>query len=126
MKFNNTSKKTPRVLALGIFAGLTTQQQIQKKIMNEFQASEEDVKKYHYMIVYTDYGSYEGTGWMLMKEKQSGKLFDNHSSHCSCFGNEGQFTPEPTNLPYLKSKQFNPSTYGGEDQAIKKYLAKLK
>ena len=94
-------------LALGIFKGMTSQREIKKEIIDEFKANILDVDKYTYIIAYVDYGSYEGTGWILMQEKTTGKLFENHSGHCSCYGNEGQFEPEATDLKYLQSDNFS-------------------
>lgn len=113
------------LLALGIFEGMTTQQEVQDKIIEEFASDRETVDQYEYLIVYTDYGSYEGTGWLLMRNKETGELFDNNSGHCSCYGNEGQFEPEPTNLPYLKSLEFHVYSYGGEESKIKDYIKNM-
>ena len=57
-----------KVLALGIFDEMTRQNQEIEKIVEEFEANITDVKKYTFLIVYVDYGDYEGNGWMLMKD----------------------------------------------------------
>jgi len=115
-----------KLLSLGIFEDMTTQKQIQERIVSEFEADINDVKKYKYLVVYVDYGSYEGTGWLLMRHKETGELYENHSGHCSCYGNEGQFEPEKTTVEYLKSDKFSCYDYGGEERLIKEYLKKLK
>lgn len=115
-----------KLLALGIFDKMTTQEQIKDEIIKEFQSSEEEVSKYEYLIAYVDYGSYEGTGYILMRDKESGELYENHSGHCSCYGNEGQFSPEKANLVYLQSDKFSCYCYGDENTLIREYIKDLK
>lgn len=113
-------------LLLGIFSKAKTQKDIVKIIVDEFHADVKDVDKYKFIICYVDYGDYEGTGWILMKDKETGALYENHSGHCSCYGNEGQFTPEPTHLKYLKSSNFSCYTYGNENEQIREKIKTLK
>ncbi len=113
-------------LCLGIFENLGSQKDIRKLIVDEFQASVEEVKRFTYLICYVDTGSYEGTGWMLMKDRKTGELFENHNSHCSCYGNEGQFAPSVTHLKYLKSKNFSCYTYGDEEKQIKERISRMR
>lgn len=115
-----------KLLALGIFDGMTKQKEIIDKIVSEFEANSSTVKKYKYLIAYVDYGSYEGTGWILMRDKETGKLYENHSGHCSCYGNEDQFEPEETTIQYLQSDKFSCYDYGGEEKLIKEAISKLK
>lgn len=112
-------------LKLGIFEECKDNVELELKIASEFEAKIEDVQKYDYLIAYVDYGSYEGTGYILMREKQTGALFENHSGHCSCMGNEGQFEPEAAKLEYLQSDKFSCYCYGDEEKQIKKYLKTL-
>lgn len=54
-----------------------------------------------------DYGRYEGSASFLLIEPTTGKFFEIHGSHCSCYGFEGQFTPEECPIEYLaKGKQW--------------------
>lgn len=114
-----------KVLGLGIFEGMTTQKEIIETAAKEFECDISELKKYKFLIAYVDYGSYEGTGFLLMRDKETGKLFENHSGHCSCFGNEDQFEPEPTDVIYLKSDKFSCYCYGDEDALIKKQISKI-
>jgi hypothetical protein len=115
-----------RPLTLGVFEGMTTQKEIQEKIISEFEADPAEVKKYRYLVAYVDYGSYQGTGWILMQHKETNDFYENHSSHCSCYGNEDQFEPEETTIEYLKSDRFSCYCYEGEDRLIREYIKKLK
>lgn len=52
-------------------------------------------------ILFASYegGSYEGDAFVLFE--RDGKLFENHGSHCSCYGLEGQWGPEETSWEAL-------------------------
>lgn len=47
-------------------------------------------------ILFASYGgaAYEGDALVLFEK--GGQLFEVHGAHCSCFGLEGQWQPEPT------------------------------
>jgi hypothetical protein len=60
-------------------------------------------------IAWYGYGSYEGDSFVLFED--SGKLYEVNASHCSCFGIEGQWTPEETTVEALKHRLDN-ATYG--------------
>ena len=67
-----------------------------------------EVEKYEILIAYESVGSWgcDSSSWFLLKEKATGKLFETHGSHCSCYGFEGQFEPEETTVEYLQSDKF--------------------
>lgn len=46
-------------------------------------------------------GNYEGNASFLLIETSTGKFFEIHGSHCSCYGFEGQFSPEECPIEYL-------------------------
>ncbi len=47
------------------------------------------------------YIDYSGNAFVLFEK--NGELFEVNGSHCSCYGLEGQFEPEKTNLLELKN-----------------------
>jgi hypothetical protein len=47
-----------------------------------------------------DVGCYEGSAVVIFR--LNGVLYENHASHCSCFGLEGQWEPEETTVEALK------------------------
>ncbi len=52
-------------------------------------------------------GSYEGNARFLLIEPATGKFWEIHGSHCSCYGFEGQFVPSECPIEYLaKGKQW--------------------
>ena len=63
----------------------------------------EALKKYSdKKILFASYGyaNYSGDAWVLFEKE--GKLFEVNGSHCSCYGLEGQFEPEETDLKALE------------------------
>lgn len=56
-----------------------------------------------YKILYADYTyeGYEGDAYILGYNKQEGKFFEVHGSHCSCYGLEGQWVEEYCTLAEL-------------------------
>jgi hypothetical protein len=46
------------------------------------------------------YQDYSGDAFVLFQK--DGTLFEVHSSHCSCYGLEGQWSPEETSIDALK------------------------
>ena len=77
-----------------------------------------EISKYQILIAGEWEDSYDGHSYFLLKDKESGKLFEVHGSHCSCYGFEGQFEPEAASIEYLQSEH-----YGNRgDAAIKQFV----
>lgn len=101
------------MLKLGTYPDLTDQEIIEDLIKN-YAAKPEELKDIEILVaVNGDYG-WEESSWFLLRK--NGVLMENHASHCSCMGYEGQWTPEPTTLEYLMSDKFSfsPSEYNEE------------
>lgn len=47
-------------------------------------------------------GSYEGDAFVLFQ--RGGKLYEVNGSHCSCYGLEGQWSPEETTIEELRHR----------------------
>lgn len=85
------------------------------------------------VVAYESVGSWgcDSSSFFLFRRKSDGIYLENHGSHCSCYGFEGQFSPEETTKEYLKSEKFNFSCGGYDDHetdnqiAVKKFLAEL-
>lgn len=77
-------------------------------VMENYIAKKEDIEKYEFLIAYESVGSWgcDSSSFFLLKDKITGKIFENHGSHCSCYGFEGQWTPEETTVEYLQSDKF--------------------
>lgn len=101
-------------LFLEDLAGLT-EDEVKAHIKDSY-AYNGDLSKYKILIAYESVGSWgcDSSSWFLLLDIYSGKLYETHGSHCSCYGFEDQFNPEETTLEYLKSDKFYLST-GGYD-----------
>lgn len=111
-----------------------TEEEIRRHLIEDYEASKEDLDKYDILIAYESVGSWgcDSNSFFLLQEKSTRKYFGVYGSHCSCYGFEGQFEPEEHSLEYLKSKHF--SFYcGGYDnneesniKAVLDYIKELK
>lgn len=54
------------------------------------------------LFAYYSYKQYEGEAWVLFE--QNGLLFEVNGSHCSCYGLENQWQPEPVLLLELENR----------------------
>lgn len=63
---------------------------------------------------------YEGTAYVLLRK--DGKLYEVHASHCSCYGLEGQWSPEETTPESIIHRLDNGDlgrSYGGDNYFAK-------
>ena len=76
-------------------------------------------------ILFASYGTdnYEGGAFVLFE--RDGKLFETNGSHCSCYGLEGQFTPEETTLESLQHRLIE-GKMGMDDYADNEFATELK
>jgi len=111
-----------------------TEKEIKKHFIDEYEAKEEDVKKYNVLIAYESVGSWgcDSSSYFLLKEKSTKKFFEVRGSHCSCYGFEGQFEAEEATIEYLKSDKFYMGCGGYDDNCeentnkVKDYIKKLR
>lgn len=78
-------------------------------------------------ILFASYGqaNYSGDAWVLFE--QDGKLYEVNGGHCSCYGLEGQWSPEEVCLEELENRLLN-GTFGEDDWSennFKKELCKF-
>lgn len=50
------------------------------------------------------YENYSGYAFVLYRDKTDGKLYEVNGSHCSCYGLEGQWSPEDTTVEVLRHR----------------------
>lgn len=66
-----------------------------------------DLDQYEVLIAYESVGSWgcDSSSFFLLRSAD-GKLWENHGSHCSCFGFEGQWSPEETTKETLQRRNY--------------------
>lgn len=80
--------------------------QVAKKVSEEFQVERSELDKMEFLIASVDVGEYEGAAYFLVKDRETGLLYEVHGGHCSCMGFEGQWEPKITSKEYLLSKHW--------------------
>lgn len=100
-----------------------TEQEIKDWIAEAYCESKEELDKFDILISREISCGYEEWSYYLLHEKATGKLFENHASHCSCYGFEGQWEPEETTLKYLFSKHYE---YRNDPEIMSWILENLK
>ena len=89
-------------LFLGGFKGWSYNE-IVNYIVENFEVEKSIVDNYHIIIANSDLGDYEESAFFLLTGKTDGKLYIVDGSHCSCYGFEGQFETDETEIEYLIS-----------------------
>ncbi|MCK5610817.1 hypothetical protein KAR91_53585 [Candidatus Pacearchaeota archaeon] len=79
-----------------ILFGYETEKDVREHLLGEWEVPKEELDKYEILFALVDYPSYEGSAYLILREKATGKLYDANGSHCSCHGFEGQFKPQET------------------------------
>lgn len=118
----------------GDFKGITTQKELIEVIASHYEVSKASLAKWKFLIAYQDTGSWgcDSSSFFLLQEKSTGKYFEVHGSHCSCFGFEGQWEPEETILERFLGRDWYFPAGGYDDDSDKhrdmvlEYIMKLK
>ncbi len=111
-------KKT--LLTLGDLQGYT-EKQIKEHIITHYNASPTELKNVKILIAYESVGPYgcDSSSFFLIKIGRY--YYENHASHCSCYGFEDQWKPEKTTMKYLQSDKF--SFYvDNEEKLVKEHI----
>lgn len=77
----------------------------------------EHIAKYaHVDVILASYGTdnYTGDAFVLFRSTKDGQLYENHGSHCSCYGLENQWGEELTTIESLR-KRVNKGSLGSDD-----------
>ena len=56
------------------------------------------------LLAHYEYENYEGYSYVLFYDKSNGGLYEVTGSHCSCYGLEGQWSPEETSIEILRAE----------------------
>lgn len=124
--------ETPKVLPRLFLEDLSgqTEEQVRAHLIGALEIGAQDLDRFEILVAYESVGSWgcDSSQWLLLRDKNTGELFENFGSHCSCYGFEGQFKPEPTTVKYLRSDKFSISTGGYDEsaganiQAVRDYI----
>lgn len=90
-------------------------------MLRDFQIFKDDVKGFKILYAWYEYVDYSGSAFVLLKKGR--KLYEVNGGHCSCFGLEGQWSLEETNVEALLKRQHygvNPETIQGLVDLLKK------
>jgi hypothetical protein len=81
------------------------------------------LKASNFVIALYGLGGYEG--WSYVLYHKDGVFYENEAGHCSCYGLEGQWNPQETDVEALKLRLANGSfSYeADEDRLIKMYIS---
>ena len=110
------------MLALVNYSNMS-EEEVKKNIAETFYVDLDLVNKYEIVIAYLgDDSVYEEYSFFLLRNKETGVLFENQASHCSCSGFEQQFDPKETTLTYLKSEHFY---FNGLSEEVKEFIKTL-
>lgn len=71
-------------------------------VQQEFQCSDEEMEGVKILLAWYEYANYEGSAFVLFE--RDGKLYEVNGGHCSCYGLEGQWDPEETNVDVLRHR----------------------
>ena len=76
---------------------------------SDIEKANELLKNMEVLVAYQSVGNWgcDSSAFYLLKDKNSGKLFEVHGSHCSCYGFEGQLNLEETTVEALKFRVNN-------------------
>jgi hypothetical protein len=77
----------------------------QQRLISDYEITEKDLDGYE--ILFAAYGGRDYEGKALVILRKENKLYMTEGSHCSCFGLEGQFSPDEVNLEMLNKYKFN-------------------
>jgi hypothetical protein len=95
------------MIGLGYFAN-QSEEEVKSHIVSNYYVEAALVNKYDILCAYEDDdGGYGEYSFFLLRDKETGKLFENHAAHCSCQGFEEQFDPKESSLVYLRSDHFH-------------------
>jgi hypothetical protein len=85
--------------------------QNEEDILSSYEAPADALKDATLIFAMYGGGSYDGYSFILFHK--DGKYYEVNGAHCSCYGLEGQWNPEETDIAFLEMRFFNdgPQSY---------------
>ena len=97
---------------------------VKKHMADEYQIPFEEIENIRIIVAYESEPDYSMSNWFLFIG-EDGQLYENHGSHCSCDGFEGQWRPEKTSVEYLLSNKLYLCDVSDETkESIQEYIKK--
>ena len=99
-------------------------------VIEDFGVKEADLIGINVLLASYTYRCYEGNAFVLFEKE--GRLYEVNGGHCSCFGLEGQWEPDETNIEVLEHRLHQGElgrSYDGENeygQELQLVINKLK
>lgn len=82
-----------------------------------------DIGDFKVLIACYEQGGYEGSATVILEK--NGQLYEVYAGHCSCYGLEGQFNPEPVTLDALKANLDRGYHFGGCEKEVRELVERL-
>jgi hypothetical protein len=89
-------------------------EQLRENLREEWTVPKDELEAVDILWASGNLGDYEEWSWFLIRNKETGELFEVSGSHCSCYGFEDQWKPAPTTVKYLLSNHFYGSSVSKE------------
>lgn len=90
-----------------------TDTEVREHIASDYEVELSVLEPFEILLAYESVGNYgcDSSSFFVIKDIKTKELFEVNGGHCSCYGFEGQWTPEKTTVEYLNSDKF--SFYNG-------------
>lgn len=85
----------------------------EEDLLRDFEISKADLEGVEILLASYSYYGYEGDSYVLFRK--DGKLYENHASHCSCYGLENQWEPEETYKESILHRVENGTWFRGRE-----------
>jgi len=87
-----------------------------EQMMHDFQIAEKDLEGVEILYAVYTYEEYAGSAFVLFRK--DGKLYEVNGGHCSCYGLEGQWLPEETNVDAIRNWKFSAFPEGVKETVL--------
>lgn len=87
---------------------------------SDFEISLAELQGVNVLYARYDQEQYEGSAFIMFEK--AGKLYEVHGSHCSCYGLEGQWSPEEVMIEELKRRMKTHSGFRQDGNLIVEIL----
>lgn len=90
-------------------------------ITRKFQIERSELDGVDILIGSMEDGGYDGSAYFLVRNRETGALYEVTGGHCSCYGFEGQWSPAITSKEYLLSQNYR----WRDHESIKQFVTEL-